>query len=73
MTLKQQHPFTLIIAGPNSCGKSTIVIRLFERRDQLCGIVFKNIVFCHSENDAPHHLIKVSFFKSVPDFENPEN
>jgi hypothetical protein len=30
-------------------------------------------VCCHSENNAPHHLKNVSFVKSVPDFENPEN
>jgi len=35
--------------------------------------VFKNIVWCHSENNVPHHLKNVSFVKGVPDFENPEN
>jgi hypothetical protein len=35
--------------------------------------VFKNIVLCHSEDNAPHHLKDVSFVKDVPDFENPEN
>jgi hypothetical protein len=73
MTLKLQHPFTLIVAGPSSCGKSTFVIRLLEYKEQLCDIVFKNIVWCHSEDNAPHHLKDVSFVKGVPDFENPEN
>ena len=35
--------------------------------------MFKNIVWCHSEDNAPHHLKDVSFVKGVPDFENPEN
>ena len=35
--------------------------------------VYKNIVWCHSENNAPYHLRDVSFDKSVPQFENPEN
>lgn len=73
MTLKLQHPFTLIVAGPSSCGKSTFVIRLLECREQLCDTVFKNIVWCHSENNAPHHLKDVSFVKGVPEFENPDN
>jgi len=73
MTLKLQHPFTLIVAGPCNCGKSTFEIRLLECRDQLCDVVFTNIVRCHSENNAPHHLKKVTFFKGVPDFQNPEN
>ena len=70
--MKHQHPFTLIVAGPISCGKSTFVIRLLECKEQLCEIVFKNIEWCHSEN-APHHLKNISFVKGVPDFENPEN
>ena len=73
MTLKLQHPFTLIVAGPSCCGKSTFVIRLLECREQLCDIVFENIVWCHSENNAPHQLKNVSFVKGVPDFQNPEN
>jgi hypothetical protein len=35
--------------------------------------VFQNIVLCHSENSAPQHMQDVSFFKGVPDFENPDN
>ena len=73
MTSKLQHVFSLTVAGPSSYGKSTFVIRLLECREQLWGIVFKNIVWCHSENNAPHHLKNVSFFKGVPDFKNPEN
>jgi len=73
MTLKLKHPFALIVAGPSSCGKSTFVIRLLDCREQLCDIAFENIVSCHSENSAPHHLKNVSFIKRVPDFENPEN
>jgi hypothetical protein len=35
--------------------------------------VFKNIVWCQTENNATHHFKNVSFVKGVPDFENPEN
>ena len=41
--------------------------------EQLCDIVFDNIVWCHTENNALHHLKNVSFVKGVPEFENPEN
>jgi len=41
--------------------------------EHLGDILFKNIVWCHSEKKAPHHLKSFSFFKGVPDFENPEN
>ena len=73
MARKMQHPFTLIVAGPSSCGKSTFVIRLLKCSEQLCDVVFENIVWCHSENNPPHNLKNVSFFKGVPDFENPES
>jgi hypothetical protein len=35
--------------------------------------VYKNIVWCHSENRATHHLKDVSFVKGVPGFDNPED
>jgi len=73
MTLKLKHPFTLIVAGPCSCGKSNFVIRLLECTEQLCDNAFENIVCCHSENNALHHFKSVSFVKGVLDFENPEN
>jgi hypothetical protein len=38
-----------------------------------CDIAFKNIVWCHSDNNAQHHLQNVSFVKGVPEFENPDN
>jgi dephospho-CoA kinase len=71
MTLKLQHSFTIIVAGPISYGKSTFVTHMLECREQLCDIVFENIVWYHSLNNATHHLKNESFV--VTDFENPEN
>jgi hypothetical protein len=65
MTLKLQHPFTLIVAGSSSFCKSTFVINLLECAEQLYDVVFENIV--------GRHLKNVTFVKSVPDLENPEN
>jgi len=73
MTLKLEHPYMLIVAGPSSCVKYTFVIRMLECREQLRNIAFENIVWCHNENNAPHHLKSLSFVKGVLDFENPEN
>jgi septin family protein len=64
MTLKLENPFTLIFAGPSSCGKSTFVIRLLENREQLCDIVFENILWCHSENNAPPNLKNFHLLKA---------
>jgi hypothetical protein len=73
MRLKLQHPITLIVAGQSACGKSIFVIKLIECREQLCDTVYMNIVWCHSENNAPHHLKDVSFVKGDTDFDNPEH
>jgi hypothetical protein len=35
--------------------------------------VFENIVWCHSENNTPHHLKNVILVKGVPEFETHEN
>jgi len=53
---KLQHPFTLIVANPSSCGKSNFVVRLLECMRHLRDNVFENVVWYHSENNAPHHL-----------------
>jgi hypothetical protein len=71
MTIKL-HPFTLIVAGRSACGKSTFEIKLKECREQLSDTVYKNIVWCRTENNAPHQLKDVSFVKDVPHFDNPE-
>ena len=55
MTLKLEHPFTLIVAGPSCCGKYTLVIRLLECREKLFDAVYENVVWCHSENNALQH------------------
>ena len=49
------------------------LLLLLECREHLCDIVFKNIVWWHSENNATHQLKNFSFDKDVPHFENPEN
>jgi hypothetical protein len=73
MILKLQHPFTPIVAGRSSCGKSSLVIRLLECREQICDVVFSNIEWRHRQNNVPHHLKKREIFKGLPDVENPEN
>jgi len=72
MTLKLKHPFTLIVSGPSSCGKSTFVILCWSagsnfdtlRLKILCGV---------SENNVPNHLKSETFVKGISDYENHEN
>jgi len=53
--------------------ETLLVIRLLECREQICAIEFEYIVWCHSENNDPHHLKSVSFVKEVEDLESAEN
>ena len=41
------------------------VVWLIECREQLCDIVFENVVWFRNENNAPHHLKNVSVVKGV--------
>jgi hypothetical protein len=43
-----------------------------ERRDQLCEIVFKNILWCHAGNIDPDHFKAISYLKVLSDDENFE-
>ena len=45
----------------------------FECREKFCDFAFEIIVWCHSENNDPHHLKSESFLKGEPDFENTEH
>jgi hypothetical protein len=48
-------------------------MKLIQCREHLCDTAYDNIVWCHSENNAPHHLKDVSFVKGAPGFDNPKN
>ena len=79
--LRFKHPFTCILAGPSSSGKTTFCITLLQNLDTLCAErEFKGgIIWCYSEKTAvPHKQLSalnknVQYHKGVPDNNNFAN
>jgi hypothetical protein len=48
MDLRFKNPFTMIVAGPSSCGKSYFVRNLLLHVNKLCDIQYNKIYWCYS-------------------------
>lgn len=46
MTVKWCHPYTAILAGPTSCGKSTFVKKFLYYVKEMCDTAFHEIIYC---------------------------
>jgi len=74
--LALKHPFTAIVAGPTSCGKTIFVFRLIDNVTQMIDPPPKKILYCYGEyqqlfRDYPH----VIFHHGLPnlnDFDGSE-
>lgn len=69
-------PFTMVVAGPTSCGKTTFVINLIKRFNKTN--TFNKIVWCNSEHNAIpreiHEQTEMIVLQNVPkSFQNIEN
>ena len=49
MSLAFKHPFTAIVAGPTSCGKTRFVFRLIEHASRMIDPPPSKIVYCYGE------------------------
>ena len=73
MTLAWQHPFTSIIAGPTSCGKSYFVSKLLQHINVMIDSNISEIVWCYGESQPMHEKIRslckipVRFNEGIPD------
>lgn len=73
MTLQWQHPFTSIIAGPTSCGKSFFVTKFLEHLKSLVDSEIIEIVWCFGESQPLHNQLKdglgktIKFHEGIPD------
>lgn len=46
MTLKWTHPFTAILAGPTSCGKSSFIKKFLDYIGDMTDVTFAEILYC---------------------------
>jgi hypothetical protein len=70
--MEWQHPFTCIIAGPTSCGKSVFVSKFLKHIDTMVNVDFKEIVWCFGELQPLHEAIRnaltipITFLEGLP-------
>jgi hypothetical protein len=68
-----KQPFTCIVSGPTSSGKSTFAVKFIKNiKNQCTPPYFHSIIWCLSETNAAPLELKglVSFYKGIPDFNN---
>jgi hypothetical protein len=65
--LKFEHPFTLIIAGPTSSGKTSFCLKFLQHLQSLCSETSfaGGIIWCYSENTAVHRQDLQNLHKNV--------
>lgn len=69
-TLKWKHPFTCMIAGPTSCGKSVFTMRFLNHLIGLVDTTIEQIVYCAPEESYPdlsECVVPVRFLDYLPD------
>lgn len=68
MTLAWAHPFTAILAGPTSCGKSTFVKTFLNHINVMCDIRFCEIIYCLPEDQpVDKYFTKFRVVRGVPE------
>lgn len=53
MDIRWQHPFTAIIAGPTSCGKSNFIKNFLKEKNELITMHVEEIIYCIPEGQHP--------------------
>ncbi len=70
MEIKWKHPFTALVAGPSSAGKSTFITRFLKHLDSVANSTFHEIVYCAPESSYPdlsECSTPIKFLDCVPD------
>lgn len=65
------HPFTAIVAGPTSCGKTAFVFRLIENVARMIDPPPTKIIYCYGEYQQLFcHYPEVVFHQGLPNMDN---
>lgn len=83
MTVQLETPFTMIVAGPSSSGKTSWTCHLLNNLNEMLDKPVQHIVYCYSEESSirsvqkclnENALKKIKFVQGVPEeFENNNN
>lgn len=72
MELKWKHPFTAIISGPTSSGKSTFIKKFLTQLDHMVDTTLSEVVYCApaiSQSDLSETGRNVKYHEGIPDME----
>lgn len=73
MLIKFKHPFSLLLAGPSSCGKSTFVCNLLSDVSQNIDAPIKHVHWCYAEENARPNIkcqeneFKITYHVGIPE------
>ena len=68
MDVRLKHPFTCVVAGPSSSGKTQFVFRLIRHADRLVDPPPEKIVYCYGEFQPSFlEFSQVEFHEGLPD------
>jgi len=71
MALSLKHPFTAIVAGPTSCGKTRFVFRLIDNAACMIEPSPNKIVYCYGEYQQLFcQYSHVNFHQGLPNMED---
>lgn len=73
MTLKLEHPFSMIVSGPSQCGKSTFTCNLLKNLNRMVNIKINTVEWYNTEKAAlpkdvhNNNNFKLRLFDVIPD------
>lgn len=71
MDLRWKHPFTAIIAGPTSCGKSCFIKRFLNEINSMVDSDIHEILYCLPQNQPTDRFFeRYTISRGIPDIDN---
>lgn len=71
MDLKWKHPFTAIIAGPTSCGKSYFIKKFLSEINNMIDTHIAEVIYCLPHNQPVDNVFtRYTISRGVPEIEN---
>ena len=70
MDPRWKHPFTAVISGPTSCGKSVFVKRFIQHLSEMVTPIPDEVIYCYSEYQPSFDSLKergVRFIEGLPE------